>query len=279
MTILKAHGLCKAFRLNQFRLLRSRERLIAVDDVGLSLEQGETLALVGESGSGKSTTARLVLRLIEPDAGEVIFKGANLLDANSTELFRHRRKLQIIFQDPHGSFDPLMSIGESLTEPLAIHFDLSRKERLSRGAKLLERVGMNAQHMTRLPRELSGGQLQRAAIARALMLEPEVIVCDECVSALDVSIRGQVLNLLLDLQREQGISFLFITHDLSLVKAFAHRVSVMRNGKIVETGGVEEIFHRPRDPYTRQLLDAMPQLPKSPKDVCDKESNEKKVSV
>ena len=214
--------------------------------------------MVGESGAGKSTTGRLVLRLIEPDAGSVTFGGTNVLALPAAELRAMRRRMQMIFQDPFGSLDPRVPIGESVAEPLFVHFRTKHAERLERAAALLERCGMGRQHLGRYPADLSGGQLQRAAIARALTLSPQLIVADEPVAALDVSVRAQVLNLMKELQEEFGMAYLFITHDLALVEVIADRVAVMRRGEIVEEGSVERIFAAPEHDYTRELLAAIP---------------------
>ncbi len=230
----------------------------ALHDVGFTLEAGETLALVGESGAGKSTTGRIVVRLIEPDHGEVRFEGADVLGLDRRELRAYRESVQMIFQDPFGSLDPRVTVGDSVAEPLLVHYDMPRRERTERAADLLARVGLPRRVLDRYPAELSGGQLQRIAIARALTLHPKLIVCDEPVAALDVSVRAQVLNLMKDLQDEFGIALLFITHDLALVEVIADRVAVMRAGRIVEVGPVDKIFADPSDPYTRQLLAAIP---------------------
>ncbi len=258
--MLSVQNLSKTFATRRDLLGRRRDLVHAVKDISFSIDPGETVALVGESGSGKSTTGRLILRLIEADAGRIVFDGADVRALGKRDLRSLRRKMQVIFQDPFGSFDPSVSIGESIAEPLLVHFGMGRKHRLHKAAALLERVGMGAEDLTRSPRELSGGQLQRAAIARALTLEPLLLVCDECVAALDVSIRAQVLNLMMELRKEAGMSYLFITHDLALVKAIADRVNVMSAGEIVEQGSVEAIFSRPAHDYTRQLLSAIPQL-------------------
>jgi ABC-type glutathione transport system ATPase component len=230
----------------------------ALHDVGFTLEAGETLALVGESGAGKSTTGRIVVRLIEPDQGEVRFEGADVLGLDRRQLRAYRESVQMIFQDPFGSLDPRVTVGDSVAEPLLVHYDMPRRERTERAADLLARVGLPRRVLDRYPAELSGGQLQRIAIARALTLHPKLIVCDEPVAALDVSVRAQVLNLMKDLQDEFGIALLFITHDLALVEVIADRVAVMRAGRIVEVGPVDKIFADPSDPYTRKLLAAIP---------------------
>ncbi|WP_214402236.1 ATP-binding cassette domain-containing protein [Pseudonocardia lacus] len=258
MSLLEVEGLVKRYPVRQGFLGRAREWFTAVDDVGFTAERGETLALVGESGAGKSTTGRLILRLVEPDAGTVRFDGVDVRALDQPALRTLRRRMQMIFQDPYSSLDPHLPVGESVAEPLHVHFGMSRGERLRRTAELLDVVGISHDVLERYPAELSGGQLQRAAIARALTMKPDLIVADEPVAALDVSVRAQVLNLMLDLQRELGLTYLFITHDLSLVEVIADRAIVMSGGRIVEQGRVEEIFENPREDYTRELLAAIP---------------------
>jgi oligopeptide transport system ATP-binding protein len=232
----------------------------AVDGVSLAIAPGETLALVGESGCGKSTVGRLALRLIEPTAGTVRFDGRDLADLAGPELRRARAGAQLIFQDPYGSLNPRMTVGEMLAEPLLLHTDLSPAARRDRVADLLQVVGLKGEHAQRYPHEFSGGQRQRLAIARALAVEPKLIICDEPVSALDVSIRSQILNLLKDLQQRLGLAYLFISHDLAVVKHIAARVAVMYLGRIVESAGRDAIFAEPRHPYTQALLAAVPTL-------------------
>ena len=255
MTMLEVEGLTKIFR--RHRITGTTERR-AVDDVTFCLAPGETLAIVGESGAGKSTTARLVLRLLEPDAGTVRFDGVSLLELSHNDMRKQRQHMQMIFQDPYGSLDPRVPIGRSVAEPFLVHFGTNRADRERQATALLERVGLGAHHIHRYPAELSGGQLQRVSIARALTVNPKMIVCDEAVAALDVSVRAQVLNLLLDIQEERGVSYLFIAHDLAIVEAFADSVAVMKDGKIVEQGATTAVFTQPATPYTRQLLDAIP---------------------
>jgi peptide/nickel transport system ATP-binding protein/oligopeptide transport system ATP-binding protein len=258
MTLLEASGLVKRYPLRRTLLGRVKDSFTAVDDVGFHIEPGETLALVGESGAGKSTTGRLVLRLIEPDAGEIRFEGNDLRALGATELRRTRLRMQMVFQDPYSSLDPHLPVGDSVGEPLVIHFGTPRRERERKSAELLDKVGISRQAMQRYPTELSGGQLQRVAIARALMTGPALIVADEPIAALDVSVRAQVLNLMRDLQEELGVAYLFVTHDLALVQVIADRVAVMRSGRIVEEGPVANVFARPQEDYTRELLSAIP---------------------
>jgi len=230
----------------------------AVDGVSFNVVAGETLALVGESGCGKSTVGRLALRLMEPTSGAIHLDGRNLASLSGAELRRVRAGAQLIFQDPYGSLNPRMTVGEMLAEPLLLHTDLSPGDRRARVSDLLHTVGLRAEHAQRYPHEFSGGQRQRIAIARALAVEPKLIVCDEPVSALDVSIRSQILNLLKDLQQRLGLAYIFISHDLAVVKHIAARVAVMYLGRIVESGEAKQIFAEPRHAYTQALLSAVP---------------------
>ncbi|MFD5163579.1 ABC transporter ATP-binding protein [Streptomyces hawaiiensis] len=255
--LLEATGLAKSFAVR--RTLRGGRRLRALDGVDLTLARGETLGLVGESGCGKSTLARVLLRLERPDAGSVRYGGADPFALSGAELLAWRRKVQMVFQDPFGSLNPRLTAAELIGEPWLTHRSLvPGPRRAARVAALLEMVGLRASDARRLPHEFSGGQRQRIGIARALALEPEVIVCDEPVSALDLSVQAQVLNLLCDLRDELGLSYVFISHDLSVVRHLADRVAVMYLGKIVETGATEEVYERPRHPYTEALLSAVP---------------------
>ena len=238
----------------------AKKILRAVDDVSFSLRRGTTLALVGESGSGKSTVANMVLRLLEPTSGRVIFEGQDIAQLKGKELFEMRRKVQVVFQNPYGSLDPMCSVYKCIEEPLALHKVGGRKERESRVAELLDMVQMPRSAMRRYPNELSGGQRQRIAIARALALHPEVVVLDEAVSALDVLVQNQIINLLADLQEELDLSYLFITHDLAVVRQTADDIVVMRQGVAVEQGSSDDIFDNPQDPYTQNLINSVPGL-------------------
>ena len=258
--LLAVDGLAKEFVARRTLLGRPSAIVKAVDGVSFHVGAGETLALVGESGCGKSTVGRLALRLIEPTAGTIRFGGRNLASLSGAELRRARAGAQLIFQDPYGSLNPRMTVGEMLAEPLLLHTDLSPASRRERVADLLRTVGLRAEHVQRYPHEFSGGQRQRIAIARALAVEPKLIVCDEPVSALDVSIRSQILNLLKDLQQRLGLAYVFISHDLAVVKHIAARVAVMYLGRIVESAACDAIFTEPRHPYTQALLSAVPVL-------------------
>jgi ABC-type glutathione transport system ATPase component len=236
-------------------------RFTAVDGVSLQVAEGETFAVVGESGCGKTTLARLLLRLIEPDSGEIRFTGQDLLSLGPARLRAARRQMQMVFQDPFASLNPRMQVGEIIAEPLAIHEPrLSKADRSERVAGMLERVGLSNDALPRYPHEFSGGQRQRIGIARALILHPKLVVADEPVSALDVSVGAQVLLLLQELQREFGLTYVFISHSLPVVAQLATRIAVMRAGKFVEVGAAEQILRRPAHPYTRELLAAVPEL-------------------
>lgn len=230
----------------------------AVDGISFEVKKGSTLAIVGESGSGKSTAGRAILRLLEPTSGQVDFDGTDLLGLNEDELRRFRSRMQIVFQDNYASLDPRWTIGRILAEPLSLHTDLNKTEIKSRIEKMLETVGLEATHANRYPHEFSGGQRQRVGIARALMMQPELVVCDEPVSALDVSVQAQVLNLMKDLQEGLGLTYVFISHDLSVVEFMADDIIVMKNGRIVESGTSEQILQDPQHPYTKALLAAIP---------------------
>jgi oligopeptide/dipeptide ABC transporter ATP-binding protein len=252
--LLRAEHLVKHFPVRTGLFGRARGAVQAVDDISFEIYPGETLALVGESGCGKSTAGKLLLRLLEPTSGKVWFGGKDLFSLEEREVRSLRREMQIIFQDPYGSLNPRMTVGDMLEEPLRLH-GLYRKDRVQ---ELLGLVGLSPQHAARYPHEFSGGQRQRIGIARALAVEPRLVVCDEPVSALDVSIQAQVINLLQDLQRQFGLAYVFIAHDLAVVKHIATRVAVMYLGKIVELADKRALFAQPRHPYTRALLSAIP---------------------
>jgi peptide/nickel transport system ATP-binding protein len=237
---------------------RTVDHFKAVNDVSFTLKKGKTLGLVGESGCGKTTLGRSILRLVEPSSGQIIYNGKDITHVYAEELRQLRRKMQIIFQDPYSSLNPRMTVSEILIEPLNIHNVGAKKERVDMARALIERVGLKANQMQRYPHEFSGGQRQRICIARALMLRPEFVICDESVSALDVSIQAQVLNLLLDLQEEFGLTYIFISHDLSVVNFIADEVGVMNGGKIIEMDKASRIYKAPKEEYTRALLSAIP---------------------
>ena len=254
--VLRVEDLTKVFKLRGG--IGKTTDFTAVDSVSFAVKRGTTTAIVGESGSGKSTVAQMVLNLLEPTSGKIIFDGVDTSTLNSRDLFKFRRRVQPIFQDPYGSLDPMYNIFRTIEEPLRTHKIGNKASREKKVRELLDQVALPQSTMRRYPNELSGGQRQRIAIARALALDPEVIICDEAVSALDVLVQAQVLNLLADLQDNLGLTYLFITHDLAVVRQIADHVCVMQKGKLVETGSTDDVFDNPREAYTQALLDAIP---------------------
>ena len=257
MPLLEVRHLVKEFTRKKGLFARGTS-VRAVDDVSFAIERGETFGLVGESGSGKTTTGRCILRLIEPTSGEVLFDGRDVLALSRGDLRRARRDMQIVFQDPYSSLNPRMRVAEIVEEPLTIHKLGSKAERRARVEELFDLVGLNRDHLLRYPHEFSGGQRQRIGLARALALNPSLIIADEPVSALDVSVQAQVVNLLMELQARLGLTYLFIAHDLRLVEHICTRTAVMYLGRIVEMGETAKLFGSPQHPYTRALLSAIP---------------------
>jgi peptide/nickel transport system ATP-binding protein len=257
--LLEVTDLRKEFPVRSgFFIERVSHTVNAVDGVGFSIAPGRTLGLVGESGSGKSTTGYCVLQLLKPTSGSVLFEGEELTKLGRDDVRRLRRDMQIVFQDPYSSLNPRMTVGDIVGEPLTVHNVGSRRDRQARVRELLDVVGFNPSFSNRYPHEFSGGQRQRIGVARALALNPKLIVCDEPVSALDVSIQAQILNLLKDLQRDFGLAYLFISHDLSVVRAMSDDIAVMKDGKIVEAGTADEVYEHPKDSYTQALLASVP---------------------
>lgn len=256
--LIKAKNLKKYFNVKNSNFSSKKSFVHAVDDVSFNIRDKETLGLVGESGCGKSTLGRLLINLIEPTEGEVYFRDKNIFGLGSREMKSLRQEMQIIFQDPYASLNPRMRIADIIGEPLVTHRSLSRKEKEERVRGLINLVGLRDDYMSRYPHQMSGGQRQRIGIARALALNPKFIVCDEAVSALDVSIQSQILNLLKELQSSLNLTYLFISHDLSVVKYISDKVCVMFLGKIVEAGTTKEIFEKPKHPYTKFLISALP---------------------
>ncbi|MBI4752755.1 dipeptide ABC transporter ATP-binding protein [Candidatus Desantisbacteria bacterium] len=257
--LLQVNRLKKYFQIEK-GLFGKHLQVFAVDDVSFNMKRGETLGLVGESGCGKSTTARLVLRLLEPTGGDVFFDGQDILGMNYKELRKMRARMQMVFQDPFGSLNPRMNIGNIIAEPLAIHKIARGKEKTEKVSSLLELVGLSPACQNRYPHEFSGGQRQRIGIARALATNPHLLVLDEPVSSLDVSVAAQIINLLMDLQEQLQLSYLFISHDLRMVKQISHQVVVMYLGKIVELCSTDKLYSNPLHPYTRALLSSIPGL-------------------
>ncbi len=258
-TVLRVENLTTSFGTGGFTSKASRRTI--VDGVSLSVGRGETLGLVGESGCGKSTLARSILRLVEPDRGSVEIGGRDWMALSGDRLMKARRDAQMVFQDPYASLNPRMAVREAITEPARIHGLVSARDARDLAVSLVEKVGLEADCVDRFPHQFSGGQRQRLAIARALSVRPKLIIADEAVSALDVSIARQVTDLMLDLQQREGLSFLFISHDIAVVERVSHRIAVMHAGRIVETGRTNDVLRAPRDPYTRRLLSAVPRLP------------------
>jgi peptide/nickel transport system ATP-binding protein len=261
MPLLEARNLHKSFRSGQSAFgFNASSEVHAVDDVSLSIEAGETLGLVGESGSGKTTVGRMLVRLLEPDSGSITFDGKDILRARGPALRQLRRDMQIIFQDPFGSLDPRMTVEQIVTEPLIVHGEDDRRHQRRRAEEMMRAVGMDSSALGRYPHEFSGGQRQRIGIARALVLRPRFVVADEPVSALDVCVGSQIVNLMRDLQREFQLTYLFVSHSLPVVRYLSTRIAVMRQGRLVEVGDTDQIISSPKDEYTRTLLSATPEL-------------------
>ena len=250
--VVEVQGISKQFPTDH------NARVHAVTDVSLHIDHGETLAVVGESGCGKSTLANLIIRLHDADQGRILLKGVDITDLSPREMRTHRQTLQIIFQDPFASLDPRVRVGASVAEPLRVHKIATKDEAADQVRDLFELVGLERSMLNNYPHQFSGGQRQRVCIARALALKPELVIADEAVSALDVSVQAQVMNLMLELQQEMGLSYLFISHDLAVVERIAHRVAVMYLGQVVELGSREQVFRDPRHSYTKRLLGAVP---------------------
>ena len=256
--ILEVKNLCKYFDINR-GMFSPKQVLKAVDNVSFNVKKGETFGLVGESGCGKTTLGRTIVRLYKPTSGSIKFKGDEIANIKSEkEFLKYRKELQMVFQDPYASLNPRMTVGEIIGEPMDIHKLYTPSERKDRVVDLLKTVGLNPDHISRFPHEFSGGQRQRIGIARTLALDPDFIICDEPISALDVSIQAQIINLLEELRDERGLSYIFIAHDISMVKHISQSIAVMYLGNIVESGNCNEIYHNPQHPYTKALLSAVP---------------------
>ena len=261
--ILQIRGLCKDFVIHSPKLMEKPRTLHALSDVSLDVYEGETLGVIGESGCGKSTLGRCLVRLHRPTSGQILYNGMDLASAGGQRLKSVRREIQMIFQDPYSSLNPKMPAGKAIQEPMVIHkIETDSKKLEERALDMMRKVGLDVQHMYRYPHEFSGGQRQRISVARALTLNPKIIVCDEPVSALDVSIQAQVLNLFNDIQKELGLTYLFISHDLSVIKHISDRIAIMYLGRVVELCDAETIYREPLHPYTKALLSAVP--PSSP---------------
>lgn len=261
--MLQVDSLTVAFPVMKGLLFRKVQRWVkAVDEVTFQIPAGKTVGLVGESGSGKTTIARALVKLMAPTSGSIRFRGTDVTHLTESEFLPYRKHIQMIFQDPYGSLNPRLTIAQTLTEPMEIHFgrSLTPAARRDKAAALLTQVGLNPDHLSRRPREFSGGQRQRIGIARALAVEPSLIICDEAVSALDVSIQAQIINLLQDLQEELGLTYLFIGHDLAVVEHISDEILVLHHGKLVESGPAGEVCQNPRHEYTKRLLSAVPSL-------------------
>lgn len=277
-TILEINNVKKYFPISKNKFFsKTIDYVKAVDGINLSIKKGETFGLVGESGCGKSTLSRLITRLIEPDEGEVIFNGQDFIKLKGKSLREERQKIQMVFQNPFESLNPRMKIEDIIGSSFDIHGIAKGKERSEKIESLIEKVGLNSKFLSRYPHELSGGQRQRIGIARAIALNPEFIICDESVSALDVSVQSQILNLLKDIQQEFNLTYLFISHDLSVIKNISHRIAVMYLGKIVEISDAEELYKNPKHPYTKALLSSIP-IP-DPNSVYEKEQIELKGDI
>ncbi|MEH7331251.1 oligopeptide/dipeptide ABC transporter ATP-binding protein [Neobacillus drentensis] len=256
--LIEVNNLKKYFPLKSSIISKNKQVVKAVDDISFHIYKGETFGLVGESGCGKSTLGRTINRLYDPTSGEILFDGKDIANLSNKELQPYRKRMQMIFQDPYSSLNPYMSVEEIIDEPLEIHTSLSKNERKGIMVDILEKVGLKKEDLEKYPHEFSGGQRQRIGIARALSINPEFILCDEAISALDVSIQAQVINMLEDLQSEMKLTYLFVAHDLSMVRHISDRIGVMYLGKLVEISNSDELYHKPLHPYTQALLSAIP---------------------